>query len=127
MTGTKPDGGDSCAGLLPRRILKGPAEHIVFRAPFAQSPIPGRPADAGGADFRAFFAVTAGLVAQGASTSLNSAEVGETIEFGVMIRPITALSAEIGNRIGPQLARLKRGTGRALARAGALWQGSAAL
>jgi len=37
-------------------------------------------------------------------------EAGEMIEFEVMIRPIKALQAlgeEMGNRIGPQLARLK--------------------
>jgi hypothetical protein len=36
---------------------------------------------------------------------------GEITEFEVMIRPIKALAAlgeEMGNRIGPQLARLKR-------------------
>jgi hypothetical protein len=36
---------------------------------------------------------------------------GEMIEFEVMIRPIKALQAlgdEMGNRIGPQLARLKQ-------------------
>jgi hypothetical protein len=37
-------------------------------------------------------------------------EAGEMIEFEVMIRPIKALQAlgeEMGNRIGPQLSRLK--------------------
>jgi hypothetical protein len=37
-------------------------------------------------------------------------ESGEMVEFEVMIRPIKALAAlgeEMGNRIGPQLARLK--------------------
>ena len=37
-------------------------------------------------------------------------ESGEMIEFEVMIRPIKALAAlgeEMGNRIGPQLSRLK--------------------
>jgi hypothetical protein len=38
-------------------------------------------------------------------------QAGEMIEFEVMIRPIKALAAlgeEMGNRIGPQLARLKQ-------------------
>ena len=38
-------------------------------------------------------------------------EQGEMIEFEVMIRPIKALAAlgeEMGNRIGPQLSRLKQ-------------------
>ena len=65
------------------------------------------------------------------------------IEFEVMIRPIKALQAlgeEMGNRIGPQLSLLKQAAAapaltaapfeglagsRALARSGALWQGSA--
>ena len=37
-------------------------------------------------------------------------ESGEMVEFEVMIRPIKALAAlgeEMGNRIGPQLSRLK--------------------
>ena len=37
-------------------------------------------------------------------------ELGEMVEFEVMIRPIKALAAlgeEMGNRIGPQLSRLK--------------------
>lgn len=37
-------------------------------------------------------------------------EPGEMIEFEVMVRPIKALQApgqEMGNRIGPQLTRLK--------------------
>jgi len=36
------------------------------------------------------------------------------IEFEVMVRPIKALAAlgeEMGNRIGPQLTRLKQATG----------------
>ena len=38
-------------------------------------------------------------------------ELGEMVEFEVMIRPIKALAAlgeEIGNWIGPQLSRLKQ-------------------
>ena len=68
-----------------------------------------------------------------------------TVEFEVMIRPIKALAAlggEMGNRTGPQPRGLKQlagiqprfcrflrasQAGRALARAGALWQGSARL
>ena len=41
-------------------------------------------------------------------------EAGEMTEFEVTIRPIKALAAlgeEMGNRIGPQLARLKRAAG----------------
>ena len=118
-------------------------------------------ADHGGADFREFYAITAPLSAapttsrwnlppisangsSRASISSNSMSTGND-QFEVMIRPIKALAAlaeEIGNRIGPQLARMKAaarlhadlcrlfdGLGqvdaRALARAGPLWQGSA--
>ena len=38
-------------------------------------------------------------------------EAGEMVEFEVMVRPIKALAAlgeEMGNRIGPELARLKQ-------------------
>ena len=67
------------------------------------------------------------------------------IEFGLMIRPIMALAAPArkkGNRIGPQPPQMKAAAGlqrrfwsflmamqavRALARAEALWQGSARL
>ena len=41
-------------------------------------------------------------------------EAGEMTEFEVMIRPIKALQAlgeEMGNRIGPELARLKEAGG----------------
>ena len=41
-------------------------------------------------------------------------EAGEMIEFEVMVRPIKALAAlgeEMGNRIGPQLTRLKQAAG----------------
>jgi len=41
-------------------------------------------------------------------------EAGEMIEFEVMVRPIKALTAlgeEMGNRIGPQLTRLKQAAG----------------
>jgi hypothetical protein len=40
-------------------------------------------------------------------------DAGRMIEFEVMVRPIKALQAlgdEMGNRIGPQLARLKEAT-----------------
>jgi hypothetical protein len=45
---------------------------------------------------------------------IKFSETGEMIEFEVMIRPIKALAAlgeEMGNRIGPQLARLKQAPG----------------
>jgi hypothetical protein len=41
-------------------------------------------------------------------------EAGEMVEFEVMVRPIKALEAlgaEMGNRIGPQLAQLKQAGG----------------
>jgi hypothetical protein len=41
-------------------------------------------------------------------------DAGEMIEFEVMIRPIKALAAlgeEMGNRIGPELIRLKAAAG----------------
>ena len=45
---------------------------------------------------------------------IKFSETGEMTEFEVMIRPIKALAAlgeEMGNRIGPRLARLKQAGG----------------
>ena len=105
------------------------AEHIVFRSPFVQSPIPGRPATllvltavvqifenfryhrsfVGGAhDVALEFAANIGKWQLKGVDLIN--EAGEMIEFEVMIRPIKALQAlgeEMGNRIGPQLSQLK--------------------
>ena len=148
--------------LLPPLL----SEHIVFRSPFVQSPIPGRPATllvlttvvqifenfryhrsfvAGSHDAALEFGANIGRWQLKGVDLIKFSEAGEMIEFEVMVRPIKALQAlgeEMGNRIGPQLRPVEAGRGRsalirpllmvpraspALARAGALWQGSAAL
>jgi hypothetical protein len=107
------------------------AEHIVFRSPFVQSPIPGRPAAllvlttvvqifenfryhrsfVGGChDVALEFAANIGKWQLKGIDLIKFNDAGEMIEFEVMIRPIKALAAlgeEMGNRIGPQLSRLK--------------------
>src|SRR3982074_2948531 len=111
------------------------SEHVVFRSPFVQSPIPGRIATllvlttvvqifenfryhrefvAGSHDAGLEFSANIGKW-QLKGIDLNKFnELGEMIEFEVMIRPIKALQAlgeEMGNRIGPQLSRLKQAAG----------------
>src|ERR1700682_5411487 len=137
--------------LLPQRRLEGwdrfvasgdrdllaslLSEHIVFRSPFVQSPIPGRPATllvlttvvqifenfhyhrtfAGGChDVALEFAANIGKWQLKGIDLIKFNDGGEMIEFEVMIRPIKALAAlgeEMGNRIGPQLTRLKESAG----------------
>ena len=111
------------------------AVHIVFRSPFVQSPIPGRPATllvlttvvqifenfryhrtfvAGSHDVALEFAANIGKWQLKGIDLIKFNEAGEMIDFEVMIRPIKALAAlgeEMGNRIGPQLARLKQQAG----------------
>ena len=106
-------------------------EHIVFRSPFAQSPIPGRTAAllvlttvvqifenfrygrefvAGSHDAALEFSANIGKWQLKGVDLIKFNGAGEMIEFEVMIRPIKALAAlgeEMGNRIGPQLSRLK--------------------
>ena len=108
------------------------SEHIVFRSPLLQSPIPGRPAAllvlttvvqifenfryhrtfiAGSHDAALEFSANIGKWQLRGIDLITFSESGEIIEFEVMIRPIKALAAlgeEIGNRIGPQLAELKQ-------------------
>ena len=107
------------------------AEDIVFRSPFVQSPIPGRPATllvlstvvlifenfryhrtfiGGSHDVALEFAANIGKWQLKGVDLIKFNDLGEMIEFEVMIRPIKALAAlgeEMGNRIGDQLARLK--------------------
>jgi hypothetical protein len=107
------------------------SEHIVFRSPFVQSPIPGRAATllvlttvvqifenfryhrrfiAGPQDAGLEFAANIGKWQLKGIDLIKFNDAGEMIEFEVMIRPIKALQAlgdEMGNRIGPQLSRLK--------------------
>jgi len=107
------------------------AEHIVFRSPFVQSPIPGRPATllvlttvvqifenfryhrtfvSGPNDAALEFSANIGKWQLKGIDLVKFNDAGEMIEFEVMIRPIKALAAlgeEMGNRIGPQLSRLK--------------------
>ena len=111
------------------------AEHIVFRSPFVQSPIPGRPATllvlttvvqifenfryhrtfvAGTHDAALEFSANIGKWQLKGIDLIKFDEAGEMTEFEVMIRPVKALQAlgeEMGNRIGPQLARLKEAAG----------------
>ena len=111
------------------------SEHIVFRSPFVQSPIPGRPATllvlttvvqifenfryhrtfiAGPHDAALEFSANIGKWQLKGVDLIKFGETGEMIEFEVMIRPIKALQAlgeEMGNRIGPELARLKQAGG----------------
>src|SRR5450759_1534895 len=107
------------------------SEHIVFRSPFVQAPIPGRPATllvlptvvqifenfryhrsfiAGPHDAALEFAANIGKWQLKGIDLIKFNEAGEMVEFEVMIRPIKALQAlgeAMGNRIGPRLARLK--------------------
>jgi hypothetical protein len=107
------------------------SEHIAFRSPFVQSPIPGRPASllvlttvaqifenftyhrtfiAGPHDAALEFSANIGKWQLKGIDLIKFNDAGEMIEFEVMVRPIKALAAlgeEMGNRIGPQLGRLK--------------------
>ena len=111
------------------------SEHIVFRSPFVQSPIPGRVATllvlttvaqifenfryhrtfiGGTHDAALEFAANIGKWQLKGIDLIKFNESGEMIEFEVMIRPIKALQAlgeEMGNGIGPRLARLKEAAG----------------
>ena len=107
------------------------AEHMVFRSPFVQSPMPGRTAAllvlttvvrifenfryhrefvAGSHDAALEFSANIGKWQLKGVDLIKFNEAGEMIEFEVMIRPIKALQAlgdEMTSRIGPELARLK--------------------
>jgi hypothetical protein len=109
------------------------SEHIVFRSPFVQSPIPGRTATllvlttvvqifenfryhreftAGSHDAALEFSANIGKWQLKGIDLIKFNDAGEMIEFEVMVRPIKALQAlgeEMGNRIGPELIRLKAG------------------
>jgi hypothetical protein len=108
------------------------SEHIVFRSPFVQSPIPGRTATllvlttvvqifenfryhrsfvAGSHDAALEFSANIGKWQLKGIDLIKFNEAGEMTEFEVMVRPIKALAAlgeEMGNRIGPQLSLLKQ-------------------
>src|ERR1700726_1810967 len=111
------------------------SEHIVFRSPFVQSPIPGRTATllvlttvvqifenfryhrpfiGGSHDVALEFSANIGKWQLKGVDLIRFNEAGEMVEFEVMIRPIKALAAlgeEMGNRIGPQLSQLKQAAG----------------
>ena len=111
------------------------SEHIVFRSPFVQSPIPGRPAAllvlttvvqifenftyhrtfiCGSRDVALEFSANIGKWQLRGVDLIKFDDAGEIIEFEVMVRPIKALAAlgeEMGNRIGPELSRLKQRAG----------------
>jgi hypothetical protein len=108
------------------------AENIIFRSPFVQSPIPGRAATllvlttvaqifenfryhrtfvGGPHDVALEFSANIGKWQLKGIDLIQFDTQGQMAEFEVLIRPIKALQAlgdEMGNRIGPQLARLKR-------------------
>src|ERR1700738_275988 len=105
---------------------------MVFRSPFVQSPIPGRPATllllttvvqilenfrhhrsfvGGPHDAALEFSANIGKWQLKGIDLIKFSETGEKIEFEVMLRPIKALGEEMGNRIGPQLAQLKQAAG----------------
>lgn len=118
-------------GILPPLL----SEDIVFRSPFVHAPIPGRPATllvlttvarifenftyhrtfiAGPHDAALEFAANIGKWQLKGVDLIQFNARGEMIEFEVMIRPIKALAAlgeEMGNRIGPQLSRMKAEAG----------------
>jgi hypothetical protein len=148
MTGGKPMSENHALAPLPQRTLDGwhrfvasgdrdllaslLSEHIVFRSPFVQAPIPGRTATllvlttvvqifenfryhrsfiAGPHDAALEFAANIGKWQLKGIDLIKFNEAGEMVEFEVMIRPIKALAAlgeEMGNRIGPQLSQLKQ-------------------
>jgi hypothetical protein len=111
------------------------SEHIVFRSPFVQSPIPGRAATllvlttvvqifenfryhrtfiAGSHDVALEFGANIGKWQLKGIDLIKFNDAGEMVEFEVMVRPIKALQAlgeEMGNRIGPQLAQMKQAGG----------------
>jgi hypothetical protein len=115
--------------LLPPLL----SEHIVFRSPFVQSPIPGRAATylvlttvvqifenfryhrefVAGHDAALEFSANIGKWRLKGVDLIKFDADGKMIEFEVMVRPIKALQAlgeEMGNRIGPELMRLKAAT-----------------
>jgi hypothetical protein len=148
MTGGKPMSENHALAPLPQRTLDSwhrfvasgdrdllaslLSEHIVFRSPFVQAPIPGRTATllvlttvvqifenfryhrsfiAGPHDAALEFAANIGKWQLKGIDLIKFNEAGEMVEFEVMIRPIKALAAlgeEMGNRIGPQLSQLKQ-------------------
>jgi hypothetical protein len=119
-------------GNVLRPVL---AEDVVFRSPIVQSPIPGRAATllvlttvaqifenftyhrtfvAGTHDAALEFSANIGRWQLKGIDLIKFNDVGEMIEFEVMIRPIKALQAladEIGSRIGPELTKLKTAAG----------------
>jgi hypothetical protein len=115
------------ADLLPPLL----ADHIVFRSPFLQSPIPGpvaaylvlttvaqifenfryhREFVAGSHVVALEFSANIGKWQLKGVDLIKFDDAGKMVEFEVMVRPIKALQAlgeEMGNRIGPELMRLK--------------------
>jgi hypothetical protein len=127
------DGWHRFVGSGDRELLASLlSEHMVFRSPFVQSPIRGRPAAllvlttvvqifenfryhrtfiAGSHDAALEFGADIGKWQLKGVDLIKFDDAGEMIEFEVMVRPIKALQAlgeEMGNRIGPELSRLKQ-------------------
>jgi hypothetical protein len=107
------------------------AETTVFRSPFVHLPIPGRPASllilgavvqifenfryhrtfvAGSHDVALEFAANIGELDLKGIDLVKFDSAGKIIEFEVMIRPfkaLQALSVQMSDRIGPELAKYK--------------------
>jgi hypothetical protein len=107
------------------------AQDVVFRSPFVQAPIPGHAATllvlstvvqifenfryhrtfvGGSHDVALEFSANVDKWQLKGIDLIHFNEAGEMVDFEVMIRPAKALQAvgeAMGNRIGPQLARLK--------------------
>ncbi len=107
------------------------AEATVFRSPFVHLPIPGRPASllilgavvqifenfryhrtfiAGAHDVALEFSANIGELDLKGIDLVKFDSAGKIIEFEVMIRPfkaLQALSAQMSDRIGPELAKYK--------------------
>lgn len=115
----------------PERLSPLLAKNIVFRSPFVQTPIPGHAATllvistvvqifenfryhrtfvGGSHDVALEFSANVDKWQLKGIDLITFSDAGEMIDFEVMIRPMKALQAvgeAMGNRIGPQLARLK--------------------
>ena len=108
------------------------AETIVFRSPFVHLPIPGKPATlliltavvtifenfryhrifvSGSHDVTLEFSANIGALDLKGVDLVKFDAHGQIVDFEVMVRPIKALQAlgeQMGARIGPQLAVLKK-------------------
>jgi hypothetical protein len=122
---------DFVATADPEKLSPLLAKNIVFRSPFVQAPIPGHAATllvistvvqifenfryhrtfvSGSHDVALEFSANIDKWQLKGIDLITFNGAGEMVDFEVMIRPMKALQAvgeAMGNRIGPQLARLK--------------------